>query len=559
MMNSDNEHELTYEERRRQEKYNELRHKEEEASSLRLADKMSIPYADLANFNVEKEALEILDEASVRHSGLAVMSKIGANLKVAVKNPKNPQTMLAIENLKNKGFIVDIFLVSQTSLEKIWGAYAFLPQDKDISGSIEITPENLEKLQEMIKYVDDFKDIYMRAALKNVTALLELLIAGALSLESSDIHIEPQEDKVVIRFRIDGMLQEIASIDSKMYKLLNSRLKLLSGMKINISNTPQDGRFSITTNNASIEVRTSALPGPNGESLVMRVLNPKTIALTLENLGLSEYDMQTIKEVLQLPDGLLLVTGPTGSGKTTTLYSCLKKINTQKIKIITVEDPIEYHVDGISQSQVNPDVGYTFASALRSILRQDPNVILVGEIRDIDTADIALHAALTGHLVFSTLHTNDAPSAILRLIDMKLSQIIIAAATRLLIAQRLVRKVCKECSFKEKPSEQELKQVKSVLAELPPRISPPVLDDNWQISRVKGCKICNGTGYKGRVGVYEMFKIGPESEKIITSSPTQAQMMYLAKKGGMVTMKQDGFLKVALGLTTVEEVLMVTG
>ena len=331
MMNSDNEHELTYEERRRQEKYNELRHKEEEASALRLADKMSIPYADLANFNVEKEALGVLEEASARHSGLAVMSKIGANLKVAVKNPKNPQTMLAIENLKNKGFIVDIFLVSQTSLEKIWRAYAFLSQDKDISGSIEITPENLEKLQEMIKYVDDFKDIYMRAALKNVTALLELLIAGALSLESSDIHIEPQEDKVVIRFRIDGMLQEIASIDGKMYKLLNSRLKLLSGMKINISNTPQDGRFSITTNSASIEVRTSALPGPNGESLVMRVLNPKTIALTLENLGLSEYDMQTIKEVLYCRTACFWRLARPDPEKPQ-LFIHVLKINTQKLK-----------------------------------------------------------------------------------------------------------------------------------------------------------------------------------------------------------------------------------
>lgn len=553
------EHELTYEERRQKEKYEELRKKEEEASTRRLADKMSIPYADLSSFNVEKEALEVLDETAARHGGLAIMSKIGAHLKVAVKNPKNPQTMLTIENLKNKGFIVDIFLVSQSSLEKIWKSFAFLPQDKDISGSIDITPENLERLQEMIKYVDDFKDIYMRAALKNVTALLELLIAGALSLESSDIHIEPQEEKAVIRFRIDGVLQEIAYLDKKMYKLMNSRLKLLSGMKININDSPQDGRFSITSSNASIEVRTSALPGPNGESLVMRVLNPKTISLTLEDLGLLEHDMRTIKEVLQLPDGLLLVTGPTGSGKTTTLYSCLKKINTPKIKIITVEDPIEYHVNGISQSQVNSDAGYTFASALRSILRQDPNVILVGEIRDIETADIALHAALTGHLVFSTLHTNDAPSAILRLIDMKLSPIIISAATRLLVAQRLVRKVCKDCSFKEKPKEDEFKRVRSALSELPPHIPLPALDDNWQISRVKGCKTCNGTGYKGRIGIFEVFRIGVESERTITSNPTQAQLTYLAKKNGMATMKQDGLLKVVLGFTTIEEVLAVAG
>ena len=555
--------EHTLEERRRKEKYDELRHKEEEAATERLASKMELPYANLTGYAVNAEALSVLDESATEHAGLCVISKNGPHLKIAIKNPKNPQTMLAIENLKNKGFVVDLALVSEGSLKRAWEFYSLIPKEKEgISGTIEITPENLVKLQEEIKYIDDFKDIYMRASLRNVTAVIELIIAGSLSLNSSDIHIEPQKEKAVIRFRIDGALQEIAELNKQMYELLTSRVKLLSKMKINVKNTPQDGRFTITsTGSIPIEVRTSVLPGPEGESIVMRILNPKAIALALEDLGVLNHDLELIKEELKRPNGLILVTGPTGSGKTTTLYAFLKKIKNPEIKIITIEDPIEYHVEGISQSQVNQENHYTFSSGLRSILRQDPDIILVGEIRDMETADIALHAALTGHLVFSTLHTNDAPSSILRLIDMKLSPSIIAPALNMLIAQRLVRKVCKQCAKKDKITEEELKKIRTELADLPLKIkiNLPEISENIEIARATGCKECNYTGFKGRIGVYEMFPVNNESEKVIVSKPTQAQLFEMAKRNGMVTMKQDGFIKVLNGITTVSEVESVTG
>lgn len=552
--------EQTFEERKEQEKFEELRRKEEEEAAQRFSEKIGIPYVDLSAQTINADSLSTVDEETARRAHLAVIQKFGSNLKIAVKNPKDPQTMLLIENLKNKGLIVDLFLASSRSLDRAWGFYALLPKEKeDVSGTIEITPENLEKLRQEIHYVDDFKDIFLRAVLKNATAVIELIIAGSLALESSDVHIEPREDSVTVRFRIDGVLQEVATLDKKMYALLNSRIKVLSRLKLNVTDAPQDGRFSITASDTSIEVRTSVLPGPNGESLVMRILNPKTISISLEDLGILPHDLELIAKELKRPNGLILVTGPTGSGKTTTLYAFLKKINSPAVKIITIEDPIEYHIDGISQSQTNTEAGYAFSSGLRSILRQDPDVILVGEIRDMETADIALHAALTGHLVFSTLHTNDAPSAILRLIDMNLSPNIIAPAINMLIAQRLVRKVCAHCSTKSPVTKEELQKLKTVFANLSLRVPAPVISEQTMVSRPSVCKLCNNTGYKGRVGLYEMFVVGKEAEEVIIAKPTQSQLWELARASGMISIKQDGFLKVLMGLTTIEEIESVAG
>jgi len=552
--------EHTFEEKKEQAKFEELRKKEEEEAAQRFSEKISIPYVDLSSQTINADSLSTVDEETARRAHLAVIQKFGPNLKIAVKNPKDPQTMLLIENLKNKGLIVDLLLASSRSLDHAWGFYALLPKEKeDVSGTIEITPENLDKLQQEIRFVDDFKDVFLRAVLKNATAVIELIIAGSLALESSDVHIEPREDSVTVRFRIDGVLQEVATLDKKMYALLNSRIKILSRLKLNVTNAPQDGRFSITASDKSIEVRTSVLPGPNGESLVMRILNPKTISIPLEELGILPHDLELIAKELKRPNGLILVTGPTGSGKTTTLYAFLKKINSPSVKIITIEDPIEYHVDGISQSQTNTAAGYTFSSGLRSILRQDPDVILVGEIRDMETADIALHAALTGHLVFSTLHTNDAPSAILRLIDMNLSPNIIAPAINMLIAQRLVRKVCAHCSTKSPVTKEELQKLKTVFSNLSLRVAASAIDEHTMVSRPSACKLCNNTGYKGRVGLYEMFAVGKDAEEVIIAKPTQSQLWELARASGMISIKQDGFLKVLAGLTTIEEIEAVAG
>ena len=540
-------------------KFKELRKKEEERFVMNISQKLKIPYLNLQTQTIDLDALAILDETTAKNAEMAIIAKQDFNLKVCVKNPNNPKTIAVLNSLKKRGYTVDIFLVSSQSLNRAWSFYSsIVKKEDDLTGELEITPENLWKLQEKIKNLDDFRRFLANADTKNTSVVFELIIAGSLSLDSSDIHIEPEEDKARIRFRIDGILQEVTDIPSLMYNHILNRVKLLSELKINITDTPQDGRFTISADNRSIEIRTSVLPGPNGESIVLRVLNPDKLSVSVEDLGLSEYDLKIMQEELKKPNGLIVVTGPTGSGKTTTLYSFLKKINTMGIKIITIEDPIEYHIEGISQSQVDPDKGYTFASGLRSILRQDPDVILVGEIRDAETADIGLHAALTGHLVLSTLHTNDAPSAILRLIDMKLNPHIIAPAINVIIAQRLVRKVCEFCVEKEPPTKEELKILKENLSNLSEKIQTPKIDENIKIPKIKGCQKCNKTGYKGRIGIFEIFKVNSEAEEVIVSEPTQKSLIEIALKNGMIYMKQDGLLKVLKGITTIEEVERVT-
>ncbi len=541
------------------EKFKELRKKEEENATIKLAQKLGLPYLNLLTQTINLDALALLDKATSKNAEIAIIDNKNQKLSVCVKNPKDPKTIAVIENLKKRGFKLVIFLVSLQSLKKAWDFYSsIVKKEEDITGELEITPENLWQIQEKIHFIDDFKNIFNNAKLNSTSMVLELIIAGSLSLSSSDIHIEPESNEARLRFRIDGLLQEAVSLDKTIYNHLLNRIKLLSELKLNVSDTPQDGRFSISTDKKSIEIRTSVLPGPNGESIVLRILDPKQLSSSVEDLGLLEHDFLTLSEQLKKPNGLIVTTGPTGSGKTTTLYSFLKKINTPGIKIITIEDPIEYHISGISQSQVDPENNYTFASGLRSILRQDPDVILVGEIRDVETADIALHAALTGHLVFSTLHTNDAPSAVLRLIDMNLNPHIIAPAINSIVAQRLVRKVCLKCSKKEKITEEEFLIIKEALDKLPERIKRPEFNKDTKVIQAVGCNFCNNTGYKGRVGIFEIFVLNVEAEEVIVSNPTQADLIAIAKKNGMIEMHQDGILKVLNDITTLKEVQRVS-
>jgi len=387
-------------------------------------------------------------------------------------------------------------------------------------------------------------------------------LAGALRIEASDIHFEAEEEQIRLRFRVDGILQDVTDLPIGLYRSILSRIKILSELKINIHNVPQDGRFSIIIDKEEIEVRTSIIPGPYGENIVLRVLNPKTIGLELEDLGLEKYALETIQKELKRPNGMIVNTGPTGSGKTTTLYAFIKKINKPEIKIITLENPIEYHLKGIEQTQIKPDKGYTFASGLRAILRQDPDVILLGEIRDNETAETAIHAALTGHLVFTTLHTNDAAGAIPRLVDMKVNPKLIPPALNLVIAQRLVRRVCKNCAKKYKPDQKIKKQLKEILNTVPTNIKSeyPKINENLIILKPgQGCNKCNGTGYKGRIAVMELFVIDKEMEKLIIKSPSIVEIQETAVKKGMVTMKQNAILKLLNKITTLEEIERVLG
>lgn len=428
---------------------------------------------------------------------------------------------------------------------------------KKITGSVQIPKEQFEK----IKNISDFQKEVEKSLSEITTEIIEIVLAGSLSLGASDIHIEPEEDKVKIRLRLDGILQDAAYLNKKIYENLLSRIKLLSGIKLNISDRPQDGRFSsvLSWDQAlTIENRVSALPSEYGESIVIRILNPKSL-ISLEDLGLRQDLLSLFSKELKQPNGMIIVTGPTGSGKTTTLYAFLKKIHNPEIKIITIEDPIEYRLAGISQTQTAPERGYDFASGLKSIVRQDPDVILVGEIRDLETANISLQASLTGHLVLTTLHTNDAAGTIARLVNLGAKPADLGPAINLTIAQRLIRKVCKKCAKYESPSKEILAKIKKDLKNFK-ATKLPKIDAKLKIAKAVGCKECNQTGYKGRVGIFEAFLIDDAMENFILKNPSSASLKEEAiKKGNMTTMIQDGLVKILQGITTLEELERATG
>lgn len=428
-----------------------------------------------------------------------------------------------------------------------------------IVGEVKISPA-IFNIAQGVKNVSCFRKEIEKNLEKSTTEILDIIFGGSINLDASDIHIEPTEEKAKIRLRLDGVLQDVIFLDKKIYESVLSRIKLLSGIKLNITDRPQDGHFTVSLDakTTPIEVRTSTLPAEHGESVVLRILNPKSL-VSIEALGLRQDLLQIFKKEIKMPNGMIVVTGPTGSGKTTTLYAFLKEIQNPEIKIITIEDPIEYHLAGISQTQVNPSRGYDFANGLRAIVRQDPDVILVGEVRDLETASISLQSALTGHLVLTTLHTNDAAGTIARLQALGEKLINIAPAINMVVAQRLIRKVCKICSKTESPSQKILDKLKKDLRESHQEVEMPKLDERLKIPKVNSCEDCNFTGYRGRTGIYEAFLVDDEIENFILTSPATAALRERAIKKGMMTIKQDGLLKVLEGITTIEEVERITG
>ena len=535
----------------------ELRKKEEEELARVLAARHGIAYLDLSRITVDLDALKIIPEETARANSLAAIQSVGRKLQVAVTNPERAGVKEALDNLKRNKYEFQLFMVSPSGLEKAFAKYKEIPRFEEIrAGIIDVSQEKLASFTSaagsFVKFKETLSTMAREKEARKASDALELIMAGALGAEASDIHMEPSEKTAKIRLRMDGVLQDAAELPLPLFLLLLSRIKLISELKLNIHDKPQDGRFTIKTANEDIEVRTSALPGPYGASIVMRLLLPKTITITFEGLGMRPPVYKMMASELQKPNGMILTTGPTGSGKTTTLYSFLKTIASPEVKVITIEDPIEYHLPNITQTQVDPAKGYDFGNGLRSILRQDPDIILVGEIRDLETAEIAMHAALTGHLVFSTLHTNDAPGTIPRLIDLGVKTNIISPALNLVIAQRLVRILCKECKKEVTPSAEEKKAILKTVSELPPaykRDAPA----NFKIWKAAGCAACNGTGFKGRIGIFEAFLIDNEMERLIIKNPPKADVEEAAKKQGMATMYQDGALKVLDGITSFEE------
>ncbi len=430
---------------------------------------------------------------------------------------------------------------------------------KNIMGQITIPFEIVKEGERELGNIPSLSEKIKSSFVKDISKTLEIIMAGGLFVKASDIHIEPEEDGTKIRMRLDGILHDVITINKDISKRLTSRIKLLSKVKLNIEDRPQDGRFTIILpfrdDPLEIEIRMSALPSEYGETLVLRLLDPRKL-IVLEDLGLRKDLFEIFKREIEKPNGMVIVTGPTGSGKTTTLYAFLKTINKPGVKIITIEDPVEYHLGGISQTEVNPERGYDFANGLRAIVRQDPDVVLVGEIRDLETAQIGMQAALTGHLVFSTLHTNDAPGAIARLLAIGEKMASIGPAINMVIAQRLIRKVCQNCVKFETPApslieniRKELEGVKEDVFSFPSSVEIPI---------AVGCKECSFTGYSGRVGIFEAFLLDEEMEEHLYSSPPIAETRKKAIEKGMITVRQDGLIKILEKKTTIEEIDRVT-
>lgn len=538
----------------------EVRHKEEERQAQNLAQKLNLPYIDLTVFPIETNALTLLDEKSAKDGQIAVIKRLDSNLKIALANPDNDSTKKILSDLKQKGFENSLFIASAHSLAKAFGRYREIPKkEKEITGQVEITQGLLDRLQQELKSLEEIKKRIEEMPQEEATHVLEVMIAGALKNDASDMHLESKEKNALLRYRIDGILHDVVFLSLKTYSLVLARIKLLSAMVLNVRDRAQDGRFTIKLKNSEIEVRVSVIPSPNGENIVMRILNPKNINLSLKNLGFRQDLLDFLEKEIRRPNGMIITTGPTGSGKTTALYAFLKEVTDPEVKIITLEDPVEYHLNGVTQTQVEPEQGYTFATGLRAILRQDPDIVLVGEIRDQETADIAIQAALTGHVVFSTLHTNDAAGAIPRFIDLGANPTTLSAALIDIMAQRLLRRICLACKKEYAPSNEEKEKIKRALEGIPKTIAIPNMTGNLKLYKGQGCPECNNTGYKGRVGIYEVIPIDAELEKIITKSPSHAEVVELVKEKGFVSMYQDGILKILEGITTLEELEDIVG
>lgn len=532
----------------------ELREREEEELAQVLSQKYGIGYMDLSRASINTEALRLVPEASAREAEVAAFEVTGKKLKVGVRSPNQPKLPAVMEELEKHGYHIDQYMVSKRSLEAAWNRYKDLSFAIETKGGVfDVSADELKKAVEKIKTLEDIQRaveevVSMKRAFR-ISKILETVMAGAFAVNASDVHIEPEEKDVRIRYRLDGVLHDITRVDTETHGLILSRLKLLSGLKLNVHDAPQDGRFSVVLKNQEIEIRTSVIPGAYGETVVMRLLNPDTISVPFEALGMEPKLKALVEAEISKPNGMLLNTGPTGSGKTTTLYACLKKVHSPEIKIITIEDPIEYHVAGVVQTQVEKN--YTFAEGLRSALRQDPDVIMIGEIRDEEVARTAIDAALTGHFVFSTLHTNNAAGTFPRLSDMNIDPKVFASAVNVAMAQRLVRVLCKSCKKQAALKPEEKKQIDAVIAGLRDKSVVPA--DTEHAYEPVGCGDCNGTGFKGRIGVFEALVVDDELDKLLRTSPSEGDIQAIQKKRDLMTMAEDGVVKVLNGVTSLAE------
>jgi type IV pilus assembly protein PilB len=514
-----------------------------------IAEHLGYQYVDLSTLEIKRNVLKTVPHSEARRYKAIPVDLHDNTVVVAVADPMN---LNVLDNLRH---------VLKTNIEPV------VADEEEINRAIEryygVEEEQVTRMLEEISagdirfYQDDGSTLTANDELAQeeaaaeeapVIKLVSLLILEAVRNRASDIHLEPLGKRFRIRFRVDGVLREIQGPPRRLQASVLSRIKIMSKMDIAEKRVPQDGRIMINVLGRDLDLRVSSLPAQHGESIVLRILDKQSLLLGLPELGFSSEDQRVYERLIQLPNGVLLITGPTGSGKTTTLYACLNFINRPDRKIITVEDPVEYMLSGINQVQVNEEIGMSFARVLRSMLRQAPNVIMVGEIRDLDTAETAIEASLTGHLVFSTLHTNDAPSAITRLVDMGVKPFLVASSLQSVMAQRLVRRVCPECREPYTPTSWEYETFE---------LTDEKLKDATMFKGA-GCRACNNTGYRGRIGIFELMAVDDDVQKLIYQRVPSTEIRKLARQKGMKTLREDGMLKVFTGMTTLEEVMRVT-
>ena len=506
-----------------------------------LAQQYGMEVMDLTDYDIPAAVIACLDVEVARYYKVVPVAKHDDMLTIAMSDPADMETLDTLRYLL--GGDVDVVAAPKKQIEACIEKY-YAEQNMEVSTMLD-DAEDVE--------LDEIAESSIGGPERDdddtpIIRLVTKLIIDAYKMKASDIHFEPMEKRYRVRYRIDGALREVDGPPKYLQANFTSRIKIMSRMDITEKRIPQDGRIQIIVGDKDIDLRVSSIPTVFGESVVMRILDKSSIQLDIPKLGFYADDLDLVNKIINYPDGIFLVTGPTGSGKTTSLYAFLNTINTVSRKIITVEDPVEYQLPGINQVQVDRHVDMTFASALRSMLRQAPNIIMVGEIRDVETAEIAINASLTGHLVFSTLHTNDAPGAVTRLVDMGVKPFLVATSLRAVMAQRLLRRVCKECKEPYTPTAGEIRML---------GLTPEYLA-NHQFYKGKGCQACGYTGYKGRIGIYEIFEVTEDIAKLIFANETSGKIREFARRNGMRSLRDDAIRKAEAGISTLEEVIFVT-
>ncbi len=509
-----------------------------------LANQFGMETINLASLDIEEDVRDMMSGEIARRYKVVPVFRHENTLTVALSDPLDVDTLDSLRYILKTN--VEGVVAPREEIQRALETYY-----PDNSGSVE---SMLSEITEgSVTIPGDIRDLAAEDAEVTdsdapIIKLVSLIILEAFRSRASDIHLEPLGKKFRVRYRIDGVLHEVESPPRRLQAAIVSRVKIMSNMSIAEKRIPQDGRIEINVMGRDLDLRVSTIPTNHGESVVMRILDKESVLLGLSQLGFFSDDQQTFEKLIASPDGIILVTGPTGSGKTTTLYACLNQLNRPDRKLITVEDPVEYQLSGINQVHVRANIGLTFAAALRSILRQAPNIVMIGEIRDMETAEIAVNASLTGHLVLSTLHTNDAPGAVTRLIDIGVKPFLVASSTRGIMAQRLVRRVCSKCKQEEKATASELRLLGPAAG----------LVEGAALVRGAGCAECSFTGYKGRLGIYEIFQIDDEVRNMIYGKVSTADLRHRARELGMRTLREDGLRKAVAGMTTLEEVFRVT-